>query len=105
MNISGWYSNIFKSLKKNSKDYIFVDEKYNFEKEKDFDSNNIKWKFYGDPYGDPCNIDFLTNSVKKYGFNYSFGYIELIEDSNIKFDVYSGLLIKRLDSRYDYDSD
>lgn len=83
---------------------IYVDSNLKFEKESTFNYENIKWIFYGNPYE---HVVMSGGSVKTfYGLEHSWGYIESIENPDIKQDVIYGLLIDRVDSEYtDYDSD
>lgn len=80
---------------------INVDSNYRLESENNFDSKNIKWKFFGSPreiavYSDG-SIDVL------YGLDHSFGYIVSISDSNLVYDICYGLIIQRVYSDYDYE--
>ncbi len=78
---------------------IKVDSQYRFDKEELFDNDNIKWIFYGEPYKHQVNSEGSVET--KYGLEYSFGYIELIDNPNIKYDVIYGLLIERINSDLD----
>ena len=78
---------------------IKVDSQYRFEKEELFDHDDVKWMFYGSPY--KHKVIKGGEIETKYGFEYSFGYIELIDDPNIRYDVINGLLIIRIDSDLD----
>ncbi len=78
-----------------SEPYIYVDKYFIFEKEIDFNESKIEWKFYGMPYE---HIPMSDGSVQtKYGFEYAFGYVENILNSDLRFDIIYGFLIERLD--------
>ena len=78
---------------------INVDFKYRLDNEELFDPENITWIFYGLPYE---HIIIDNGSVEtKYGFSHSYGYIESITNSNIKFDVLYGMLINRINLNLD----
>lgn len=82
---------------------IYVDINHRLEKEDLFESNKIKWIFYGCPYEHIVSID--GNIESKYGFEHALGYIELIDEPYIKYDVLLGLLIQRIEIDIDFDSE
>jgi len=85
---------------------IYVDSKYNFENEQDFDSKNLVWIFYGNAYNYKLNNDGIYQI--NYGLNYSWGYLESLNNPNIKYDVIYGLLIPRInvsDDNYESSDD
>jgi hypothetical protein len=83
---------------------ISVDSNYKYENDSSFNPCNITWIFYGTPYE---HVVFNNGSIEtKYGFEHSLGYIELVSNPDIKYDVLYGILINRVYSDLDdYTSD
>ncbi len=83
--------------------FIEVDENFKFKDECSFNKEKVTWLFYGQPYYNKINKGGYITQL--YGFEYCFGYLVNVFNSEIMFDVIYGLLIKRLnldDSKWSY---